>query len=364
VPHPDRLRSASDAASAFDFGPAAGLSVAALGSGLIHDSFLVSSAGQPIAVLQCINRHVFTEPRRIMENLRTVLDHARAHGDRSTLRFPAIITTRDGADLHIAADGECWRAQEYLRNTRSLVSINLPEQARALGRALGEFHRLLADLPGNRLVPTLRGFHETPRYLEQFDAVNSTSRADPGEGVDCIDFIDTRRELVQVLQDARSSGRLPLRTVHGDPKVDNFLFDTDAQRVVSLIDLDTVQAGLLHYDIGDCLRSCCNPAGEDPARLEDAVFDLALCRSWLAGYMQVMAASLDDDEIELIYPALCLLPLELGMRFFNDHRNGDRYFRVSGRGQNLRRARVQFRLVAQIEAAEEELRSLIATCVG
>jgi hypothetical protein len=90
------------------------------------------------------------------------------------------------------------------------------------------------------------------------------------------------------------------------------------------------------------------------------VFDTALCNDWLEGYMGVMAPQLGAGEIELFYPALRLLPLELGIRFFNDHLNGDRYFRVSDRGQNLRRARVQFRLVAQIESAEEDLQSLIA----
>jgi len=29
-----------------------------------------------------------------------------------------------------------------------------------------------------------------------------------------------------------------------------------------LVDLDTIQPGLQHYDLGDCLRSVCNPAGE------------------------------------------------------------------------------------------------------
>jgi hypothetical protein len=35
----------------------------------------------------------------------------------------------------------------------------------------------------------------------------------------------------------------------------------------------------------------------------------------------------------------------LGVRFLTDHLEGDRYFKVTGRGENLERARLQFELV-------------------
>ena len=38
----------------------------------------------------------------------------------------------------------------------------------------------------------------------------------------------------------------------------------------------------------------------------------------------------------------------LGIRFLTDHLEGDRYFRVSARGDNLHRARAQFELVRQL----------------
>ena len=41
------------------------------------------------------------------------------------------------------------------------------------------------------------------------------------------------------------------------------MMDESSGQAVGLIDLDTVKPGLVHYDIGDCLRSCCNPVGEE-----------------------------------------------------------------------------------------------------
>lgn len=58
------------------------------------------------------------------------------------------------------------------------------------------------------------------------------------------------------------------------------------------------------------------------------------------------------------YDAIRLLPLELGLRFFTDHLEGNRYFRVAWPGQNLRRAETQFALCASIEAHKPALREL------
>ena len=80
-------------------------------------------------------------------------------------------------------------------------------------------------------------------------------------------FVAERRTLTPVLENARAQGRLRLRRLHGDPKVNNVMLDTATGQAVGLVDLDTVKPGLVHYDIGDCLRSGCNPRGEESGRL-------------------------------------------------------------------------------------------------
>jgi hypothetical protein len=46
------------------------------------------------------------------------------------------------------------------------------------------------------------------------------------------------------------------------------MIDNNTGRAVSIIDLDTVKPGLVHYDIGDLLRSGCNPLGEETGQWE------------------------------------------------------------------------------------------------
>ena len=172
-----------------------------------------------------------------------------------------------------------------------------------------------------------------------------------------IQWVEAHRELAPVLEDARRAGQLLVRVIHGDPKLDNLLFDSAGARVLGLIDLDTVQPGLIHYDLGDCVRSCCNTRGEGG---EAPRFDLRLCRALLEGYLPEARNFLHPPEYPHLYNAIRLLPFELGLRFLTDHLEGDLYFKVQAPGQNLQRALAQFRLMDNIEADGDRIRRMVA----
>jgi Ser/Thr protein kinase RdoA (MazF antagonist) len=128
---------------------------------------------------------------------------------------------------------------------------------------------------------------------------------------------------------------------------------------VALIDLDTVKPGLVHYDIGDCLRSACNPAGEETTALDAVHFDLDLAEAVLQGYLGVARGFLTPADLEAIPDAIALLPFELGLRFLTDHLAGDVYFRTERPGHNLDRALVQFRLAASVERQRAAIEGLV-----
>jgi Ser/Thr protein kinase RdoA (MazF antagonist) len=145
---------------------------------------------------------------------------------------------------------------------------------------------------------------------------------------------------------------LSLRVIHGDPKLNNFLFDQDSKQIVSIIDLDTVKPGLVHYDLGDCLRSCCH-------RLQSNEFDLDICAALLRSYLSEAGAFFTDDDYRYLYAAIQLIPFELGLRFYTDYLEGNQYFKVTDPEQNLLRAVDQFRLCESIMAQESALKTLI-----
>ncbi len=338
-----------------------------LGRGLINDSFMVSTKSGPWAVLQRINRHVFPKPELIMENLRVLAEHVRGRTVSSRvagngIRLPEILKTHDGKDYVIDVEGGFWRALEFIEDSQTIETITDIGQAEEVGAALGRFHALIHDLDPARLHRTLPGFHDTPGYFTRFLRTSARLRHVSADRslLQGLAFVENRRGLTRVLDQARRDGKLATRPIHGDTKLNNFLFDKNTGKAVSLIDLDTVQPGLIHFDIGDCLRSCANPAGESPEDVASVRFDLDFGRAILEHYLVETRGFLTRADFEYLYDAIRLIPFELGLRFLTDHLEGDRYFKIDRPGHNLHRALVQFRLMASIEAHEQPLKTLIA----
>ena len=334
-----------------------------LGRGLINDTFCLDAGGQRY-VLQRINGAVFPAPERIMDNLRVLGVHL-AELTGTDLRLPSLIATREGGDFLRDADGAIWRLMEFISDAVTLTRIENDTQACEVGALLGRFHRLVASLPIERLALTLPGFHATPKYLKRFLSVAEQGQGQGGQAIrDCLDFVIERMWLADVLETSLKAGEIPLRVTHGDPKLDNILFARDGVHALALIDLDTVQPGLIQHDLGDCLRSCCNRDGDGTRNSAEVRFDTTICAGILAGYASETRGFLPQPDIDLLYDAIRLMPFELGLRFLTDHLEGDHYFRIDEPGQNLHKARAQFALVTEIESHEETLRALIANCIA
>jgi len=339
------------------------------GNGNINHTFLVTldNNREDHFILQRINTQVFSHPDLIMRNMRIATAYIQKRLDRSPLspgrrwEVPRVLITRDGGDHWIGTDGSFWRAMSFI-DAASFDMIRDTDHAREVGYALGVFHTLLSDLPAETLSDTLEGFHVTPRYMRHYDEVLAKCGIDgPPDAQYCRRFVSERRALAPVLENARAEGRLILRVIHGDPKVNNIMMDTASGQAVSIIDLDTVKPGLVHYDIGDSLRSGGNPLGEETGEWENVRFDIDCCRAILEGYLQTARKFLTDDDFAYLYESIRLIAFELGLRFFTDYLEGDVYFKVKGPEHNLARALVQFRLTRSIEEQETAIRAIIRT---
>ncbi|MGR9116172.1 MAG: phosphotransferase enzyme family protein [Gammaproteobacteria bacterium] len=328
--------------------------VISLGNGLINDTFRVATT-ESCFVLQRINRRVFPKPEKIMENLAELSEHISRHDQHDVkLRMPAMMGTVMHENCYIDPQGDVWRALEYIENSYCLETLADTGQAEQVGFALGHFHRLLSDLDAERLHDTLPGFHIAPAYLQHYHRVVDTylDRQASPELEYCTEFIARYGHIAQVLEAAKRRGHLILRVIHGDPKLNNFLFDRDTHAVVSLIDLDTVKPGLIHYDLGDCLRSLCQT-------FEPVEFDLDICEVVLKHYLAEAKPFLTEYDYHYLYPSIQLIPFELGLRFVTDHMEGNRYFKVIEPGQNLNRAVQQFQLCESILRQEGRIKRLL-----
>jgi Ser/Thr protein kinase RdoA (MazF antagonist) len=339
------------------------------GNGNINDTFLitVSERDQDQFILQRINTHVFTRPHLIIENLQVYtrhVDQKMAENDLKAQRWdtPHIRRTGQGDDFYIDDENGFWRAISFVNHSRSYETVQSANHAREVGFALGTFHSLVSDLDVEQMHDTLVGFHIVPHYLEQYDQV--MARGPQGEDSDVVRYghrmIAERRDWSSVLEDAKQSGTLTMRTIHGDPKINNIMISDETGKAVSVIDLDTVKPGLVHYDIGDCLRSSCNPLGEDTLDFENVHFETDLARAILDGYLSVANQILTENDYNYIYDAIRLIAFEMGLRFFQDYLAGNVYFKVKHPEHSLHRALVQFKLTESIEAQESTIRKIIA----
>ena len=352
------------------------VTVESTGRGNVNDTYLAifrTTFSEERFVLQRINKRVFPHPEYIMQNMRVVTEHVHrrledeTHMSDRIWQLPRIIPAKDGQDFVVDGDGEYWRAISLIASAHSFEQVQSVEHAHEAGFVLGQFQRLISDIEVKRLHDTLEGFHVTPMYLGKFDAALETADGQDRlkssvEAERCCRFIQERREWCSVLEDARGAGELSLRPIHGDPKIGNIMIDDATGKGTCIVDLDTVKPGLIHYDFGDCLRSCCNPAGEeaqDPGRV---VFDTDLCEAIVKGYMLHARNFLTDADRHHLFDAVRLIAFELGLRFFSDYIAGDVYFRVRYDGQNLHRARVQFRLAESIETRERQIRKILDLC--
>ncbi|MBT3380369.1 MAG: aminoglycoside phosphotransferase family protein [Lentisphaerae bacterium] len=349
------------------------VTVGSTGAGNVNDTYLAifrTTFSEERFILQRVNKNVFPHPEYIMENMMVLTEHvhkrleAEAHMSDRIWQLPRLIPAKDGQPFAIDGDGEYWRAISLIASAHSYEKVQSIEHAHEAGFVLGQFQRVISDIDVDRLHDTLVGFHITPEYLRTFDQAAATPEGQERlrssvEAEHCQRFVEEHREWCTILEDAKDRGELSLRPIHGDPKIANIMIDDATGKGTCIVDLDTVKPGLIHYDVGDCLRSCCNPAGEEALDLSQVFFDTDLCDSIVSGYMAHARSFLTDADRHHLYDAARLIAFELGLRFFADFVAGDVYFKVRYDGQNLNRARVQFRLTESIEQRERIIRKTL-----
>ena len=346
------------------------------GNGNINDTFLAvfrNTFTETQVILQRVNRKVFTQPEAIMRNMHNLTLHchekleadAKKGSDDRVWQMPRIVKTKEGADYATDESGEVWRVITRILSAHAFDTAQSPEHALECGAALGHFHYLVSDMDPATIIDPLPGFHITSGYLANYDATlqDATAREILNASMEAkrlAQYVEERRDFAVSLERAEQRGELKKRMFHGDPKVNNIMIDDFTGKGTAMIDLDTVSPGLIHLDVGDAVRSICNPAGEEELNLGKVSFDENLFQAFMRGYMKEAGAFLTDGDRAYLYDAIRLLPFELGLRFFQDYLAGDKYFKVRQPGQNLNRARVQFRLCEAIEARERSIRDMLA----
>lgn len=360
---------------------------------------------QATYLLQKINTDVFPLADRVMLGMVASVE-AQASAVRRGLNadhrweVPELVPTHTG-DLYVSDEG-VWRMMRYIEGTVSYKSLSeLPEArrletAQEVGKGLALYSDLTSSIDPEQIATALPGYRDTRLYFNQLDAAVEGCRAlsetvhrlpedpevrqasarhfltvlDETERMSrlrdpqvrrFIDLAMEHRHLGLGLQERRERGEIRRTAIHGDTKIENFLFCAMSGQVVALVDLDTVMPLTWLADWGDMVRSLCNVAGEKERDLEKVQVDREVYAAVLEGFLST-ASSVTPDEIALMPKAVQVIALELGIRFLADYLRGDTYFQLAPGDPtelNKVRAMVQLTLFEKLLEHEAEAQALV-----
>lgn len=340
------------------------LSVKVYGQGHINRTYLVETTGEECYILQGINKNVFPEPEKLMENivkvtfyLKDIIEKSGGDPERETL---TPVFGRNGKSFFKGEDGEYWRVYRFIEDAVTLNAAENPEDFCESGIAFGRFQGMLRDFPAETLHPVIPDFHNTAKRFQAFEqAVAQDKCGRVREVKKEIEFIRERRLEMSLLNDMLERGELPLRVTHNDTKLNNVMLDRKNHKALCVIDLDTVMPGLSVHDFGDAIRFGANTAAEDEPDVTKVSLSLKHYEAYRNGFLEGCQGSLTENEVDMLPMGAKMMTLECGMRFLTDYLSGDTYFKISREKHNAERCRCQLALVADIERKWDSLKRKI-----
>jgi hypothetical protein len=380
-----------------------------------HHTFIVSAGKREGAreyLLQRINQQVFTRPDNVMAAMMASIDAQRRTLERRPLpdgrtwETITLVPTREGAPYLVSRQRRgttWWRMMVKIPACRTYKSLGeIAEAGERLriaeeaGRGLAIYGDLTACMDISNLKSPLPGYRDTRVYYDQFNSVLAENRTYEAAGellpedeallhstrehflVHCspreykrrredpavrrsIEIARREEDFGMTLLREMAAGRIRRVGIHGDTKLDNFLFDSGTGRVKALIDLDTIMPHSWLADWGDMVRSLSNIAGEKAADPGAVQVDCEVYRAVARGFLET-AREVTPAEVALMPQAVEIIALELGVRFLADYIRGDSYFKLGPADPpdlNRTRALVQLTLFERLRERRDEMRRTV-----
>ena len=328
------------------------------GNGHINYTLKLQTDSGSKYILQRINRYVFQDPVKVVDNANGVTRFLREKtaDPNAALHF---IPTVESGFCHKDAQGEFWRMYDYVEG----FSLDAPETLDDFYEsaiAFGTFQNDLSDYPVHTLYETIPNFHNTPdRYRQLKAAIAADPKGRVAQAPQEISYALSLEEKGGTLQRMLENGELPLRVTHNDTKLNNVLLSPDNRKSLCVLDLDTVMPGLSAYDFGDSIRFGAATTREDDPDPANMKLDMERFTVYTKGFLTAAHALTDREVAVLPYGAL-IMTLEVGIRFLADYINGDVYFRTHYPEHNLVRCRTQLALAADMLEKWDEMNAVVS----
>ncbi len=248
------------------------------------------------------------------------------------------------------SDGHKWRVQTFLTG-KTFTTMRDTKMAKEAGAMFGQLHKTFSylryDFKSEKIL------HETEKIFFAFTKTVKKYWKSPLMNDVAAEVAFVTEEMHKVLLPKN----LPLRAIHGDPKISNLLFRADG-KASGVVDLDTCNRRPLLVETGDMFRSWCGLEEDNP----NNAFRLEIFRAGWKGYVSANVPS--ARERKLVPLSVATITLELASRFLSDYFS-DNYFGwdssryKSRRAHNLARVRGQLALYRDIWKKMEMMKKIV-----
>jgi hypothetical protein len=326
------------------------------GSGHINDTYKLDLPERNSFILQRINTKVFTDPWIIAETHIKIQNAIKDSAEG--LSIPLLIPTAAGKLLYIDNQGKPWRMTTFISDSVTIEVVTESWQAFEAGNGFGWFVKSCNSLEVSDFREPIKDFHRLSFRLMQLNEAIDLNRAGNLDTVrDLIEFYRARESKLSKIEELVDAGKIPLRIVHNDTKINNLLFTNN--KASTIIDLDTVGPGIIYYDFGDALRTTSNTSAEDEEDLEKVEFNIERFAAFTRGYLGQINPVLTPSEKEYLYLGPVLMTYIMGIRFLADYLNGGIYYKTSYKEQNVNRSKTQKKLIESMESQETEMKEIL-----
>ena len=336
------------------------LNIKIIDYGLINKTYIVQHLYNGIEskfILQRLS-NIFESHDIVNMNHKMITDHIKrkinnnfSNDEIRKWKLPSLIKCQSNNHFNLHYESEFWRAMLYIEDVFSLEFLEDKIMAYQTGLGLAKFHKLCSDFDPSKLGKSIKNFHDTRYYINKYMIKIKDydfEKLDDEVKIriqNLLNKISHHIGFADLLLASLSCESIDKKVIHGDPKLNNFLFDIKYKYVVSLIDLDTINSGYYLTDLADCIRSICNLAGENPGNDENVYFDIKSFKYFLNGYFFLDNKN-KDHSFRFLLEYIYLIIFELTIRFLIDFLEANRYFKIQYENHNLYRAEVQYRLLS------------------
>ncbi len=307
-------------------------------TGLINSTYRIN-LGIHQFILQSINTDVFPEPEIIISN---------------TLAISNFLTTKDYPKHCIKirpnlngfyltfSGGKIWRMTEFVSDSKEFEKVVSKEQAYQAAKAISEFHYYLNDFPINRISPSIKGFLDFKKRVDDFKlALVNGNKTRINEAKSLIEIINNQLCLIEDYLKIN----FPDRVVHADAKIGNFLFENkNENNVLAIIDWDTILPGNFLCDFGDMVRTYANLKAEDDAT-DGNIFSSENYQALKEGFLFYTKNIITEEEFNAIDLTAQVVILVQAIRFLTDYLTNDTYYTINYETHNFDRTINQINLL-------------------